>query len=52
MQRVLGAAAAAPRTEYTLLAELRETAEVIGGGSLYVRNAASRSGMYLSFTVQ
>lgn len=44
VQRVLDAAAASPRTEYTLLAELQETAQIVSAGVLYLRNEANRTG--------
>jgi ribosomal-protein-alanine N-acetyltransferase len=36
--RVVAAAAAEPRTEFTLLAQLRDTGRVVGSGSLFVRS--------------
>jgi ribosomal-protein-alanine N-acetyltransferase len=44
VERVLRAAGEQPRTEYTLAAELRDTGEVVGSGSLFLRGARSRTG--------
>jgi len=43
VDRVVAAAAARPRTEYTLLAELRG-GQVVGSGSLFVRSERFRTG--------
>jgi RimJ/RimL family protein N-acetyltransferase len=44
VDRVVAAAAARPRTEYTLLAQLREGGRVVGSGSLFVRSERFRTG--------
>ncbi len=44
VHRVLTAASADLRTDFTLIAELRSTAEVIGTGSLFLRSQENRLG--------
>jgi [ribosomal protein S5]-alanine N-acetyltransferase len=42
--RVLAAASAEPRTDFTLIAEQRETGEVVGTGSIFLRSTENRTG--------